>query len=153
MWANHEIVPLIDWLHAYNQTQTEKKVGFYGLDVYSLWESIEAIVEYLKKVKSPDLQKALQAIECFDPYKRKPEKYGISSAFYGENCMDEILDLLHTIKENKKIHTDDPEAALNMNINAIVANNAEHYYHTMVTNDNESWNIREPSYGRGSSPY
>ena len=55
MWANHEIVPLIDWLHAYNQTQTEKKVGFYGLDVYSLWESIEAIVEYLKKVKSPDV--------------------------------------------------------------------------------------------------
>ena len=57
--------------------------------------------------------------------------------------MGEILDLLHTIKENKKIHTDEPEAALNMNINAIVATNAEHYYHTMVTNDNESWNIRD----------
>lgn len=143
MWANHEIVNLIDWLHSYNQTQTEKKVGFYGLDVYSLWESMEAIVDYLKKIKSPDLQKALNAIDCFDPYKRKPEMYGISSAFYGEDCMSEILELLNTIKENKSIHTEDPEAALNMNINAIVANNAEHYYHTMVTNDNESWNIRD----------
>ncbi|MEH6945704.1 erythromycin esterase family protein [Bacillus sp. JJ634] len=143
MWANHEIVNLIDWLHSYNQTQPEKKVGFYGIDVYSLWESMEAIVDYLKKIKSPDLQKALNAIECFDPYKRKPEMYGISSAFYGENCMSEILELLNTIKENKSIHTEDPEAALNMNINAIVANNAEHYYHTMVTNDNESWNIRD----------
>ncbi|MFJ8265822.1 erythromycin esterase family protein [Peribacillus asahii] len=143
MWANHEIVNLIDWLHSYNQTQPEKKVGFYGIDVYSLWESMEAIVDYLKKIESPDLQKALNAIECFDPYKRKPEMYGISSAFYGENCMSEILELLNTIKENKSIHTEDPEAALNMNINAIVANNAEHYYHTMVTNDNESWNIRD----------
>ncbi|AZV42820.1 protein-L-isoaspartate O-methyltransferase [Peribacillus asahii] len=143
MWANHEIVNLIDWLHSYNQTQTEKKVGFYGLDVYSLWESMEAIVDYLKKIKSPDLQKALNAIDCFDPYKRKPEMYGISSAFYGEDCMSEILELLNTIKENKSIPTEDPEAALNMNINAIVANNAEHYYHTMVTNNNESWNIRD----------
>lgn len=143
MWANHEIVNLIDWLHSYNQTQPEKKVGFYGIDVYSLWESMEAIVDYLKKIESPDLQKALNAIECFDPYKRKPEMYGISSAFYGENCMSEILELLNTIKENKSIHTKDPEAALNMNINAIVANNAEHYYHTMVTNNNESWNIRD----------
>ncbi|USK61742.1 erythromycin esterase family protein [Peribacillus asahii] len=143
MWANHEIVNLIDWLHSYNQTQAEKKVGFYGLDVYSLWESMEAIVDYLKEIKSPDLQKALNAIDCFDPYKRKPEMYGISSAFYGEDCMSEILELLNTIKENKSIHTEDPEAALNMNINAIVANNAEHYYHTMVTNDNESWNIRD----------
>ncbi|MFJ8246838.1 erythromycin esterase family protein [Peribacillus asahii] len=143
MWANHEIVNLIDWLHSYNQTQPEKKVGFYGIDVYSLWESMEAIVDYLKKIESPDLQKALNAIECFDPYKRKPEMYGISSAFYGENCMSEILELLNTIKENKSIHTEDLEAALNMNINAIVANNAEHYYHTMVTNDNESWNIRD----------
>ncbi|USK87058.1 erythromycin esterase family protein [Peribacillus asahii] len=143
MWANHEIVNLIDWLHSYNQTQPEKKVGFYGIDVYSLWESMEAIVDYLKKIESPDLQEALNAIECFDPYKRKPEMYGISSAFYGENCMSEILELLNTIKENKSIHTKDPEAALNMNINAIVANNAEHYYHTMVTNNNESWNIRD----------
>ena len=53
MWANQEIVELIDWLHNYNQTQTGKKIGFYGLDVYSLWESMEAIVDYLEKIKVP----------------------------------------------------------------------------------------------------
>jgi erythromycin esterase-like protein len=143
MWANQEIVELIDWLHSYNQTQTGKKVGFYGLDVYSLWESMEAIVNYLEKIKSPDLEKALQAIECFDPYERKPEKYGISASFYGEDCMNEVLELLKTIKENKKMDHHDPESTLNMNINAIVARNAEHYYHTMITNDSESWNIRD----------
>ncbi|MEB1808458.1 MAG: erythromycin esterase family protein [Bacillaceae bacterium] len=143
MWANREMVDLIEWLHAYNQKQSDQKIGFYGIDVYSLWESMEAIVDYLKKIKSPDLDKALQAIECFDPYKRKPENYGISAAFYGEDCMSEVMELLTTIKENKKAYDQDPEANLNMNINAIAAMNAEHYYHTMVTNDNESWNIRD----------
>ena len=144
MWANQEIMELIDWLHSYNQTQIGKKVGFYGLDVYSLWESMEAMVNYLEKIKSPDLEKALQAIECFDPYERKPEKYGISAAFYGEDCMNEVLELLKTTQpENKKVDHHDPESTLNMNINAIVARNAEHYYHTMITNDRESWNIRD----------
>lgn len=142
MWANEEMIDLIEWLRDYNHTQTGKKIGFYGLDVYSLWESMEAIVDYLTRNKSPDLEKALRAIECFDPYNRKPENYGISAAFYGENCMDEILELLRTIQENKQKYNDS-ESALNMNINAIVASNAEFYYHTMVTNDNESWNIRD----------
>ena len=143
MWANEEMIDLIDWLHAYNQTQTQKKVGFYGLDMYSLWESMESIVDYLKKINSPNLEKALQAIECFDSYERKPERYGISAAFHGEDCIHEVLDLLNAITENNKKLHNDAEAALNMKINALVASNAEHYYHTMITNDTESWNIRD----------
>lgn len=143
MWANKEIEDLIDWLYSYNQTRTEKKVGFYGLDVYSLWESMEAIVDYLKKNNSPALEKALQAIECFDPFERKPEKYGISAAFYGEDCIDEVLELLNSLWENKELDPNDPESELNMKINAVVTSNAEHYYHTMITDDNESWNIRD----------
>ncbi|MCT8136764.1 erythromycin esterase family protein [Anaerobacillus sp. CMMVII] len=142
MWANHEMVELIDWLYEYNQSR-EQKIGFYGLDVYSLWESMEAIVQYLEKIKSPDLAKALNAIECFEPFHRKPEQYGISAAFYGEDCMSEIMELLQTIQQNKKTYEDDPEALLSLKLNAIAASNAEHYYHTMVTNDHESWNIRD----------
>lgn len=142
MWANHEMTDLIDWLHTYNRHR-DRKVGFYGLDVYSLWESMDAIVNYLEEVKSPDLDKALNAIECFEPFHRKPEQYGISAAFYGEDCMSEIMELLQSIQQNKKTYNNDPEASLNLKINAIAASNAEHYYHTMVTNDNESWNIRD----------
>ena len=145
MWANEENVELIDWLYNYNQkTQSGKKIGFYGLDVYSLWESMDAIVDYLEKTKSPVLQKALKAIECFEQHERRPEKYGVAAAFYGEDCINEVLELLQSITEGKKeVDYDDPETELNVNINAIVANNAEHYYHTMITDDNESWNIRD----------
>lgn len=142
MWANEEMVDLIDWLYKYNETQI-KKIGFYGLDVYSLWESMEAIVEYLKKMNSPYLDKAVEAIECFEPYNRKPEMYGISAAFYGENCMNEVMELINTINDRMNIDQKNPEFVLNMKINAMVASNAEYYYHTMVTNDNESWNIRD----------
>ena len=143
MWANTEIVELVEWLYNYNQSQSGKKIGFYGLDVYSLWESLDAIVDYLEKTKSPALEKALNAIECFDTHNRRPEKYGVAAAFYGEDCINEVLELLQTITQNKKVDYDDQESLLNMKINGIVARNAEHYYHTMITDDNESWNIRD----------
>ncbi len=143
MWANHEMIDLIEWLRSYNEQLDGDKVGFYGIDVYSLWESMEAIVDYLKEIKSPDIEKAFQAIECFEPFQRKPEQYGISAAFYGEDCMSEIIELLQTIQQKKKTYDADPEGSLSLKINAIAASNAEHYYHTMVTNDSESWNIRD----------
>jgi len=143
MWANHEVVELIDWLHNYNQKQTGTKIGFYGIDVYSLWESMEAIVGYLKESNPPALEKALKAIECFEPFQRKPDMYGLSAALYGEDCMDEILDLLHTLQENKQNPLHESESTLNMNVNAMAVRNAEQYYHTMITDDTESWNVRD----------
>src|SRR6478736_4988494 len=145
MWANQEIKELIEWLRDYNNNLPahQPKVGFYGLDVYSLWESMEAIIEYLENNHASDAKKAKKAFECFEPFHREAQMYGISSAFYGKNCMVEILELLQTIQQKKDTYTHEPEAALSMQVNALVASNAEAYYHTMITNDNESWNIRD----------
>lgn len=142
MWANDEITSLVDWLYEYNRAH-RKQVGFYGMDVYSLWESMEAIIQYLEDTQSPDVNKAKQAFECFEPFHRQAEQYGISAAFYGESCMEEVMDLLKTIQQNRKTYTRGLEASLNMQVNALVAKNAEAYYHAMVTNGNESWNIRD----------
>ncbi|MFL0572253.1 erythromycin esterase family protein [Priestia megaterium] len=145
MWANQEINDLIERLRDYNNNLPahQPKVGFYGLDVYSLWESMEAIIEYLENNHAPDAKKAKKAFECFEPFHREAQMYGISSALYGKNCMVEILELLQTIQQKKDTYTHEPEAALSMQVNALVASNAEAYYHTMITNDNESWNIRD----------
>ncbi|OAH59561.1 MULTISPECIES: erythromycin esterase family protein [Bacillaceae] len=145
MWANEEVAHLVDWLRAFNENQktADKLVGFYGLDVYSLWESMEAIIHYLEKTKSPDVEKAKQVFECFEPFHRQAEEYGISAAFYGESCIQEIMSLLQTIHQHKHSYDGDLESSLNMQVNALVASNAEAYYHAMVTNENESWNIRD----------
>src|SRR5689334_14969082 len=71
MWANWEIVALAEWLFKLNSSRPHNsKVGFYGLDVYSLWESMEAILSYLRKVDPPALKIAEEAYECFEPYRK-----------------------------------------------------------------------------------
>ncbi len=142
MWANEEVLDLVEWLKKYNESR-EVKVGFYGLDVYSLWESMEAILHHLEKTKSPDIEKAMKAFECFEPFHRQAQEYGVSAAIYGEDCRKEVTELLQTMIKNRRLYENDKEASLNLEVNALVTSNAEQYYHAMITNDNESWNIRD----------
>ncbi len=51
MWANREVGALAEWLRQFNDDlPAEKRVGFYGLDIYSLWDSMHAVVEYLNRI-------------------------------------------------------------------------------------------------------
>ncbi|MGM0877904.1 MAG: erythromycin esterase family protein [Bacillota bacterium] len=144
MWANEEMIELIEWLKKYNQKQPkDKQVGFYGIDIYSLWESMDEIIKYLEKTNSPDVETAKKAFACFEPFNRQPEKYGVSASFYSEGCHDEVIRLLADICLNKHTYSDSEESSLNLEVNALITANAENYYRTMVVNDNESWNIRD----------
>ncbi len=145
MWANEELIDLIEWLKAYNQSMPkDRQVGFYGIDVYSLWESMEEIIHYLEKTNAPELETAKNAFACFEPFNRDPQLYGVSGSFYSEDCREEVVKLLTEITLKKKTYTSYyEEGKLNLEVNAIVTANAENYYRTMVTNDTESWNIRD----------
>ncbi|MCD8510656.1 MAG: erythromycin esterase family protein [Bacillus sp. (in: Bacteria)] len=144
MWYNQEVQSLVEWLRSYNEKGDWKtKIGFYGIDVYSLWESMERIIDYLEEINSPDATEARQAFACFEPFHREPQMYGVSSAFYGKSCWEELSAMLKAIHENRELYPDEVEASLNLKLNSLVMKNGEHYYHTMVTNDSESWNIRD----------
>jgi erythromycin esterase len=68
MWANREMVDLVEWLKESNKNLSEeKRVGFYGLDVYSLWESMEAVIRYLRKIDPEAVKTAIEAYRCFEP--------------------------------------------------------------------------------------
>jgi erythromycin esterase-like protein len=98
MWANEEMIEFIEWLKEYNGKQSKnKQVGFYGIDIYSLWESMDEIIKYLKEINSPDIETAKKAFACFEPFNRQPEKYGVSASFYSEGCHDEVIKLLTEI--------------------------------------------------------
>lgn len=146
MWANEEIISLMDWLKDYNAkhpNQTDKKIGFYGLDVYSLWESMEEIIKYLEKTDSPELHTAKQAFACFEPFGRNEQQYAVSASFFSEDCEAEVIQLLLDLQKKRFTQTDDPEEALSTKINALVAVNAERYYRAMVRSGSESWNVRD----------
>ncbi|MNK49147.1 Erythromycin esterase [compost metagenome] len=145
MWANQEIIELADWLRSYNEGRSdEEKVGFYGIDVYSLWESMDKILKYLSTKDSGDLIAARRAFECFEPHDRNEQSYGISACLYGEGCEDEIVTLLRRLQDKwKDAHPKDRENALSAEMNALAVKGAEAYYRTMIRHDADSWNIRD----------
>jgi erythromycin esterase-like protein len=143
MWANWEIAALMDWMREYNSgLPTDKKIGFYGLDVYSLWESMDVIVNYLKKEDPKAAQVAIDAYRCFEPYDEGHD-YAKSLLNLSANCTDEVIHLLQTIRKRSAGYDHDREAALNTQMNAQVIANAEEYYRSMVSFRDQSWNIRD----------
>jgi erythromycin esterase len=148
MWANREIVNLIEWLREYNKNLSEEqRVGFYGLDVYSLWESMEAVIKYLRKVDPEAVKTAIEAYRCFEPYGKSVEDYARATAFVPESCEDEIIDMLVHLhgkaNQYKRDGLASREGYFNAEQNAIVAKNAELYYRKMMQGGTATWNIRD----------
>ena len=145
MWANQEILSLLKWLREYNrEQQSENKVGFYGLDVYSLWDSMEEVIAYLERAGyQEELKKAREAYSCFEEHGRDPQMYGFDAAMFSETCEDEVVELLLKLQDKKQQAIHRQEKDLSAEINTLVAVNAERYYRTMVRGGPDSWNIRD----------
>jgi erythromycin esterase len=148
MWANREIVDLVEWLREYNKSiSEEQQVGFYGLDVYSLWESMEAVIRYLRKIDPEAVKTAIEAYRCFEPYGKSVEGYAKATAFVPESCEDEVIDMLIDLHDKTKQYKSDGlgrrEEYFNAEQNAIVAKNAELYYRKMMQGGTITWNIRD----------
>lgn len=144
MWANEEIAAFVEWLKADNEHK-ELKTGFYGIDVYSLWESMEEVIHYLTHTNPTggDLELAKKAFSCFEPFNRNPENYAISSANFSTVCVNEVSQLLASIRSNPEAAKGEAESELSLEVNALVARNAEDYYRAMVQSGELSWNIRD----------
>ncbi len=145
MWANWEIVALSEWLHKFNSNLGKHlKVGFYGLDVYSLWESLEAILKYLRLVDPAATRVAEQAFKCFEPYKKdEGQGYARASKLVPDLCETEVVDLLAQIRRKLPQYNTDHENVFSTEQNAIVVVNAEKYYRAMIHGGPHSWNIRD----------
>ena len=145
MWANWEMVAMAEWLNQYNRALTTgKKIGFYGLDVYSLWESLEAIMKYLQHVDVAALKTAEEAFRCFEPYQSdEGRSYAKATQFVPELCKEEVVELLRKIQERLTQYNTDEENVFNLQQNAYVALNAERYYRAMIKGGAHSWNIRD----------
>jgi erythromycin esterase len=141
MWANWEVAALITWMKGYNGKHQKQKAGFYGLDVYSLWESMETLVTYLKKTDPQAARIAEKALGCFAGYGKDERAYAVSSL--SSPCREEVVKLLKEVRMKAAIYNHDPEAQLNTTQNAYVAVEAEKYYRNMVSFNDQTWNIRD----------
>lgn len=143
MWANWEVAALAEWLREHNQPLSyNNKIGFYGLDVYSLWDSMYAVMEYLEKEDPQTAQAVKSAIQCFEPFQENEQLYARYS-LTEHSCRDKVLALLREIRNKAQFLDGDREAGFNTEQNALIAVNAEKYYTAMMSFDNESWNVRD----------
>lgn len=138
MWANAEILDLMDELREWNDT-TDNSIGFHGLDVYSLFESMDFVLENLKEFDHETYQRARELYSCFDPYLRDERAYARSLYKHPEGCEKQVaLALKEVLRTNLQ-----QEQMIDVSQNARIVKNAERYYHSMMSQDEDSWNVRD----------
>ena len=151
MWRNADVLDFIGWLRTYNDDlqPSESKVGFHGLDLYSLHSSIEAVLEYLKKVDPDGAARARERYSCFDHFGADSQQYGYATAKgLADSCEDEVARQLAELHERaSELARRDGRVAADdfffAEQNARLVKNAEEYYRMMYRNDVSSWNLRD----------
>jgi erythromycin esterase-like protein len=146
MWANDDVVDFCRWLRDLNAGRVPgERVGFYGIDVYSLWDSMHAVVGWLREHQPEHVDAAVRALQCFEPFGEDGAEYAFASRLAPPPCEQAVVELLHRLCEERgRVEfADDPEARFSAEQNAAVVVGAERYYRAMVRGSAESWNVRD----------
>jgi len=144
MWANKEVAMLVESLERINDERPEEeRVGFYGLDVYSLWDSLHRVVRYVGRERPELLERVRDAYRCFEPFD-DVDDYARAATWGLGDCEASVAELLSSLMRQRNVDArGDSEAAFDAEQNAFVVRNAERYYRTMVRGGGASWNIRD----------
>jgi erythromycin esterase len=144
MWANTDIIELAHWLRYHNQeVGSIDQAGFYGLDVYSLFESIEEVLKQCEKLSPTLAAKIRDRYECFEAFNRDERFYAKSLSNFPEGCEDEVLNNLRDLLQLRVDKIRQSESLFDAQQNARIVANAESYYRAMVLGGEDSWNIRD----------
>ena len=151
MWRNTEVVEFVEWLRLHNEAlpPDAPRVGFYGLDLYSLRASMEAVLRYLEKTDPAVAERARTRYACFDRFGDDPRTYGfLTSTGLEESCQQQVVEqlteMLRVVAERAR--GDDRRAdddVFDATQNARLVKNAETYYRTMFLEEASSWNLRD----------
>jgi erythromycin esterase-like protein len=150
MWRNADVLDFVGWLREWNDTHDpDRKVGFYGLDLYSLHASMDAVIRYLRVVDPEAARRAQARYACFDHFGGDVETYARTAgvgvaASCEQEVMSQLVDLRRSASEyarrDGRVAADDLFVAEQ---NARLVKNAEAYYRTMLGGHVESWNLRD----------
>lgn len=151
MWRNADVLDFVGWLREYNDSHRSevRKCGFYGLDLYSLHASIEAVIGYLAKIDSTAAEAARRHYACFDHFGRNTQTYGlVAGSGLSQTCENEVVAALTSLRKKamEYLHRDGQVAAdayFCAEQNALVIRDAEQYYRTMFRREHSSWNQRD----------
>lgn len=150
MWRNRDVLAFVEWLREHNAAAPrQRRVGFYGLDLYSLYGSAEAVIRYLDQVDPPAAERARRRYACFDHFGEDSQAYGYAAEFgLSPSCEDAVVAQLGELQRRAaelssrdgRIPEDEYFYAEQ---NARLVRDAEEYYRSMFRGRISSWNLRD----------
>lgn len=149
MWRNIDVLDFVDWLRGYNDAlpSAMPTVGFYGLDLYSMFTSMQEVLRYLEKVDPDAALHARTRYSCFDHFEEDSQRYGYSASYgMSTSCEDQVIAQLRDLQLRSPNYQDGQLAAdefFYAEQNARLVKNAEKYYRTMFQGRISSWNLRD----------
>jgi erythromycin esterase-like protein len=153
MWRNTVVLDFVGWLRERNDRVSGgdlTKAGFYGLDVYSLYRSIEEVIRYLDGTDPQAAARARERYACFERYSGDDgQSYGYAAAFgAGESCEQQVVEQLVDLQQHGMDYAerDGPLAEDDVfyaQQNARVVKGAAEYYRSMFSGRVSSWNLRD----------
>jgi erythromycin esterase-like protein len=151
MWRNADVLDFVGWLREHNDGQANRQghVGFYGLDVYSLRASVDAVIRYLRVVDPEAARRAQARYACFDHFDGDVHTYARTAGLgLATSCEREVVSQLLELRRSAADYArrDGRVAADALFVaeqNARLVKNAEAYYRTMLGGHVSSWNLRD----------
>jgi erythromycin esterase-like protein/predicted phosphoribosyltransferase len=152
MWRNAVVLDWVGWLRERNDrvpARGRDKAGFYGLDLYGLYRSMQEIISYLEVVDPAAAERARQRYACFDHFAGDPQNYALAAAFgAGDSCQQEVVDQLVDLQQQalarwREDGAPTDEEFFHAELSARTVKAAEEYYRTMFGGRVSSWNLRD----------
>jgi erythromycin esterase-like protein len=146
MWRNNEVRAFVDWLRAHNAPlKPAQRTAFHGLDLYSLYDSIRAVLKYLDEVDPSTAKAARERYGCLTPWQSDPATYGHAALTGGyPTCESEVAVVLTDLLRKRRVYAEhDGERFLDAVQNARLITKAEQYYRVMYYGSRASWNLRD----------
>jgi erythromycin esterase-like protein/predicted phosphoribosyltransferase len=151
MWRNTVVVEFIEWLRVHNDALAPDapKIGFYGLDLYSLHASMKAVLRYLETVDPEAAKRARERYSCFDHFGEDTQVYGLMTRLkLSKSCEEEVINQLVELQRRAAQYGQSEgqaaeKAFFNAEQNARLVKNAEAYYRSMFLEEVSSWNLRD----------
>lgn len=146
MWRNIEVAGFVDWLRGHNEKLApEDRASFHGLDIYSLGESIHAVLTWLDRVNPEAAAAARRRYDRLTPWQDEPASYGRSVVLQGGESAEEavVAQLRDLLARRLELIRADREGWFDAVQNARVVRAAEGYYRAMYHGSAESWNLRD----------
>jgi protein-L-isoaspartate(D-aspartate) O-methyltransferase len=147
MWRNREVDELVGWLREHNLglADPRQRVGFHGLDLYSMFTSIAAVLAYLDEVDPQAARLARSRYGALTPWQEDPAAYG-RAVLVGkyESSEASVIEMLEDMLARRlEYAARDGERFFDAAQNARVVANAERYYRAMYYGTAQSWNLRD----------